>query len=305
MRYIPAGLQTMLNGTEITPALCLKITGKNGSVVAFTTHDADLTFGSVTYKAKKSFSMGSIKWSNRIEEQLTTITGVIDQDFLGSTIIADDIRTGLYIGAPFILYLVDWTNTANRTVLKEGKIASIYPEGTQYTADLRDMMSPLVKTPLVQPVSVACSAELGDTRCGYTREQDTGTIDDFNSYYELIDSTFAWSGSGDPEVQLVGGEFYFTTGDYTWFRNQVKSYDNATKTFTFVRPFPQTPSEPFWNFVVFEGCPKTASACLDRFNNMANFRGFPHVPTKDKLYKNNYAGAGDGTGYTVGDGGDD
>lgn len=304
MRYIPAALQTMLEGTEITPAFCLKITGRNGAVVAFTTHDADLVVSGTTYKSKASFTPGAIKWSNRVEEQHTMINGLIDVEFLGSTIISEDIRLGVYNNADYILFLTDYTNTANITVLKEGKLASILPNGTEYNAEMRNMFSPIVKTPLVKAVTIACGVELGSTPCGITREFDSGTIDAADSMSELISSTFTWGGSGDPEVQLVGGEFVFTTGDYTWFRNQVKSYNDTTKKFVLVRPFP-TVDEPFYNFTVYEGCPKTLAACRDRFSNVINFRGFPHVPVKNKTYKNNAASTGDNSGYSTADGGTD
>ena len=32
------------------------------------------------------------------------------------------------------------------------------------------------------------------------------------------------------------------------------------------------------SFVVYKGCDKTMATCLNRFNNLANFRGFPFVP---------------------------
>jgi len=304
MRYIPAALQTMLNGTEITPAFCLKITGRNGAVVAFTTHDADLVVDGLTYKSKASFTQSALRWSNRVEDQPTMINGLIDVEFLGSTIIAEDVRLGVYNNATYMLFMTDYTNTANITVLKEGKIAAVTPNGTEYNAELRNMFAPVIKTPLVKAVTIGCRVELGSAPCGITRESDTGTIDAAASMSELSASAFAWSGSGDPEEQLVGGEFIFTSGDYTWFRNQVKSYDNTTKTFIFVRPFPVV-DEPFWNFTVFEGCPKTFEACRDRFGNAINFQGYPHVPVKNKLQKGSAASTGDNSGYATGDGGTD
>ena len=303
MRYIPAALQTMLNGTEITPAFCLKITRKDGVVVAFTTHDADLVVSGVTYKSKASFTPSAIKWSNRIEDNNAMINGLIDVEFLGSTILAEDLRIGVYSNATYIYFLTDWTNTANITVLKEGKIASVVPNGTEYNAELRNMFAPIVKTPIVQACAIACNAELGDARCGFALGADTGTIDYNNSMYELGCSTFTYSGPGDPEVELVGGVFQFTSGDYTWFKNQIKSYDDVTKLFTLVRPFPQV-DEPFWDFRAYEGCPKTFAACRDRFNNIVNFRGFPHVPTKNKTMKGSAASTGDNSGYGTSNGGD-
>jgi uncharacterized phage protein (TIGR02218 family) len=32
------------------------------------------------------------------------------------------------------------------------------------------------------------------------------------------------------------------------------------------------------SFVVYKGCDKSMTTCQSRFNNLANFRGFPFVP---------------------------
>jgi uncharacterized phage protein (TIGR02218 family) len=35
------------------------------------------------------------------------------------------------------------------------------------------------------------------------------------------------------------------------------------------------------NFTVTAGCDKQFQTCHDRFNNIVNFRGFPHIPGND------------------------
>ena len=46
----------------------------------------------------------------------------------------------------------------------------------------------------------------------------------------------------------------------------------------------QTPPEalaPGDAFTVTAGCDKAFGTCRDRFNNIVNFRGFPHMPGND------------------------
>ena len=52
---IPAGLQSHLETRETTLCWCWKITKTDNTVLGFTNHDRDLTFGSVTYEASTGF----------------------------------------------------------------------------------------------------------------------------------------------------------------------------------------------------------------------------------------------------------
>ena len=39
------------------------------------------------------------------------------------------------------------------------------------------------------------------------------------------------------------------------------------------------------SFVVTAGCDRRFSTCRDRFDNVLNFRGFPHIPGNDFLLR--------------------
>ena len=46
------------------------------------------------------------------------------------------------------------------------------------------------------------------------------------------------------------------------------------------------------SFIVTAGCDKHLATCRDRFANVANFRGFPHMPGND--FVTSFAGQGRG-----------
>ena len=48
-------------------------------------------------------------------------------------------------------------------------------------------------------------------------------------------------------------------------------------------PLPFAPS-PGDAFTVYAGCDHTQGTCQGRFNNLANFRGFPYVPPPELAY---------------------
>ena len=82
-----------------------------------------------------------------------------------------------------------------------------------------------------------------------------------------------------------------------WSSSTLDTYDQGTITFEsganvgvsrtvkqstssgllLARPLDYLPSAGD-NFVVYKGCDKTMTTCKNRFNNLANFRGFPFVP---------------------------
>jgi len=43
-------------------------------------------------------------------------------------------------------------------------------------------------------------------------------------------------------------------------------------------------------FMVTAGCDKRFATCHDRFNNIVNFRGFPHIPGNDFVMRYPVAG---------------
>lgn len=77
-----------------------------------------------------------------------------------------------------------------------------------------------------------------------------------------------------------GGLLYWETGRnagrFTEIRDQ-----NSGRITTFVRMVftPQVGDR----FVIYPGCDKTLSTCKDKFDNVLNFRGEPHVPGQDKF----------------------
>jgi uncharacterized phage protein (TIGR02218 family) len=54
---------------------------------------------------------------------------------------------------------------------------------------------------------------------------------------------------------------------------------------------------------LFTGCSKTATTCRVKFNNLLNFRGFPHIPGEDWLASYPVPDRPSGSGTRFGGGG--
>jgi uncharacterized phage protein (TIGR02218 family) len=86
-------------------------------------------------------------------------------------------------------------------------------------------------------------------------------------------------------IQLASGYFtqgtiLFTSGVNTGAAATIKQHTlaNGVNTFSLMTPMNAAPAAGD-NFTAFPGCDKTMATCQGRFNNLANFRGWPFVPS--------------------------
>jgi uncharacterized phage protein (TIGR02218 family) len=78
------------------------------------------------------------------------------------------------------------------------------------------------------------------------------------------------------------GSIVFTSGASANLRATVKSAV-AGASLTLIYPLPTVPAAGDV-FTVYAGCDHTSATCQTRFNNLANFRGFPYVPPPQVAY---------------------
>lgn len=109
----------------------------------------------------------------------------------------------------------------------------------------------------------------------------------FDSYCKVVSANY----SEVPLVQSISGnsltlvestifsDGYFT-GGYAKYNNEYRFITNYfTGVATIIRPFSVDVTNK--NIILYAGCDKAASTCLNKFNNIINFRGFPYIPSKN------------------------
>jgi len=80
---------------------------------------------------------------------------------------------------------------------------------------------------------------------------------------------------------FTAGKLTFTSGANAGVGSEVKYHHKAAAvTFELWQAMPE-PIAPGDTFTVTAGCDKRFATCHDRFNNVVNFRGFPHIPGND------------------------
>ena len=117
----------------------------------------------------------------------------------------------------------------------------------------------------------------------------------FDSGCTLLASNFAVSGTvaaAGTATSFTSGatqaDGYFALGSVLWLtganaglKSFVKSYANASGTFTLA--YPITPPAAGDTFTAYPGCDKQQATCTSKFNNVAHYRGYPFVPTPETL----------------------
>jgi uncharacterized phage protein (TIGR02218 family) len=105
------------------------------------------------------------------------------------------------------------------------------------------------------------------------------TVTSVTSRLAFADS--AMIGTGTPEGYFDNGIITWDTGDNAGRSMEIKSFGTSGD-FVLYLPMVDTIAVGDTGTAV-AGCDKTLATCKATFNNVVNFRGFPHVPGNDKL----------------------
>lgn len=280
---IPVAMQNALDSGFTTFCTLIRLVRTDGTEFLFTDHDKDLTFETKTYKTKGGFNSSAVQSSSGLSVDNVDFDAIIDDD----TITVADLKRGLFNNAYVEVLLVDFKNlaTGNKVVLKVGALGDVsVKDNGSYYAEVRGLSSRLqnriglVYTPL-------CNArQLGDSRCNFPLAGSSFVT----SAVTVVDNrTFTHTSS----VQTTG---YFNHGIVEWLSGsanngakiEVKSYTVSAGVGTFVLQLPMPKNILTGDsFRAIRGCDRRFETCKNTFNNVVNFRGFPHLPGLDEMLK--------------------
>ena len=294
MRAVPEGLAARLAGETTTLAHCWRLARADGVVLGFTDHDRDIAFGGVVYAAATGLEAGE-----RTAELGFAVGGGEAAGALTSVAITgDDIMAGRYDSARVEIWLVDWQEPQHRLLLDIGSIGEVSRSDHAFTAELRSVMHRLDET-RGGVYRAACAADLGDARCGVNLDRPE----------MRAAATVTTPGDGrssfrcDELASYVSG--WFTHGRLVWTSGANAGAALAVKLHHAVAGVVELllwgetvqPIAASDGFTVTAGCDRSLECCRDRFANVVNFRGFPHMPGND------FAIGRGGVGQGVMDGG--
>jgi uncharacterized phage protein (TIGR02218 family) len=192
----------------------------------------------------------------------------------------DDIPSCLYDDASLEIWLVNWSNVAERVLRDIGSIGEIRRADGSFVAEVRGLTHRFDEE-RGRLFRATCSADLGDAQCGVNLSAsayaDTGTVTRTDGALSI-----AASGIGFADGWCNAGRLTWMSGDNAGIAVGIKVHRaiGGVDEFDLWQRAPE-PIKIGDMFRVTAGCDKTHAMCRRKFDNVANFRGFPHMPGND------------------------
>lgn len=276
MRNIPPALQAKLDSGVTTLCRCWLIERQDGVTQGFTDHDEDIALGDVTCRAGTGLSGSEATQKHGLAVDSSELSGALNDDTLNE----DDLAAGLYDAAVVELWLVDWSEPSLRVLLAKGTLGEVRRDGAVFTAEVQGLSQKLAAD-TGRLYTASCSADLGDGRCAIDLSVPALRG---NGAVTVVTATSAFGASGLDDFDdgwFTAGKLTFTSGSNAGLATEVKLHRAASEvTLDLWQAMPHA-IEPDDTFIVTAGCDKRFATCHDRFNNVINFRGFPHIPGND------------------------
>lgn len=160
----------------------------------------------------------------------------------------------------------------------EGRVGQVEPHGPNLILHLN---SELIALNILLPKFVlapSCGNAVYDQGCALSRAAFTlsGAASGTPTARTIATTSAALTAKAAGYFSL--GVLRFTSGANNGKARAVKAWDGTT--FTVQLPFPVAPAAAD-TFTVYPGCDRTESTCLFTFNNLANYRGYSHIPSSE------------------------
>ena len=283
MKSTTTAVTNLLNAARAAPdapiafAECFTFTTATGAVYAWTNVDYPVTYNSQIFLATGPLVQG-LKYkasaSLEVDKQQITIAAR-PTDLINGAPFLVALRDGAFDGASVQRDRVFLTapngSVVGGVTMFKGRISTVDQVGR--TSATLTVATDLVILDYYMPrnlFSPTCIHTLYDSGCGVIRGAfaTSGTAGAGSTA-----NTINFSGALAEHAQ---GSLVFSSGSNANVRATVKSVGVGVG-FNLIYPLPFAPAAGD-AFIVYAGCDHTQATCKGRFNNIANFRGFPFVP---------------------------
>ena len=281
MKALSPELQAHLDEGTTTLAWCWRIARSDGEAFGFTDHDRTLTFDGTDFEPESGLTASEIRSGSDLSADAQDAEGVLTSDRITET----DILDGRWDNAAVEVWRVNWTDVSQRVLMRRGSIGQIRRGRLAFVAEVRSLAHVLGQT-VGRTYQATCDAVLSDARCGVDLDdpayRGSGVVVDC-----LRDRAFTVSGIGAFEAGwFVHGTVEWTSGANSGCRAEVIAHDvtEGLVTITLL----EAPVRGIAEGDAFEiraGCDKHIATCAAKFANIANFRGFPHIPGQDTVVR--------------------
>lgn len=254
-----------------TVATFWRIERCDGIALGFASHDRDLDFTGLRYRAAPGMVPSAIRLSTGFDPDSAEISGALTHDAIRQR----DLDSGRFDGARITVGLVDW-ETGEHEAIYAGTIGAIGREGGQFTAELNSMKAAFERevVPRTAPTcrAVFCGAGCTLSPARFSHDARLAAVDQDGMTIRLDDAVVP--------ALLAGGTIRWVEGQDAGRISRVESV--AGNWLTLQRAV--DPGLPIGSrALVRQGCDGRLETCATRFGNARNFQGEPFLPGNDLL----------------------
>jgi uncharacterized phage protein (TIGR02218 family) len=275
MRNVPANLAGAINQPLTFLTRIWELTLTNGTTYYFTDLNRDLIFDGETYLFDPGIRCSAVSMSSIGNQSNATIEARTDGNFLSMA----RVRQGALDGASFNLRVVDWRDPDyyGSLALFSGSVTDVkFHNKGKIKIELDGSIAGGTVT-IGELYSRTCRAKLGDVRC----KVDLDALAVAFTVATVLDNGYSFTatalvGLGDDRFKF--GRIQWTVGNNTDFSDEVKSNVSSSGKASLALTA-RNPILPADEGLIYPGCDFQVSTCFNKFNNLANFRGEPYVPS--------------------------
>ena len=272
---------TQLQLTEV-----FRITLKDGTIVHYTKHDANIVWSAETF-IPLPITRSDITYHSNMQVDIVTLNiGIV-----GITVGANNytipqlISMGALRKAKVEIYLVDWPTVTTSLFLFKGFTTGniSYNQGVLTL----DCNSELDKLNTIFPkitYTELCQHEhfrTGTFACNLTKAsyKVSGIVSSTNGTYTVGANPFLFASYANG--YWLQGELVWTSGSNNASTFSIKAHTDGFIALRAATPFPIQVGD---GFDVYPGCDRTGATCATKYNNYVNFFGFEYLPKSETLY---------------------
>jgi len=263
---------------------CWKLERTDGVIFYFTDHDSPLVVLGDTYVPVGSFISSATEQQANLEAANMQVVGYIK----ASVITDDDLRAGLYREAEITEYMIDWQYPwVGPMMTTRYWITDTTFSGEHWEATLEGVTRWLVPR-AGDLYSRVCRWDLFDDRCQIVKAtyKVSDDIDSIGTQRRIFRTTFTLAG-GTALSDYQTGHVEWTAGNNDGLLDQIHDMvlvGGSTYDVTLQLPsaFDMQVGD---TFDIYPGCDKLKGTCIDTYNNIVNYGGFPSVPGTDRMMR--------------------
>lgn len=257
-------------------AVLVRIERDDGTVYGYTDHDLPLTVDGEVYTPSPGIK--------RVALTTTSDDRVSNQEFGSAWVDApeEDLLAGLFDNATVKTMICSWDKPElGAFIVDSGNLGVIQWTADGFRGDVQSHMRQLVRN-IQFAYTASCRHKLFSQPGQFTMGACTLNSASYTFAGAVSNVTtnrlvFDVSGLGQGDTFCSNGTLTWSTGLNTGVKSPVKRHSVGGT--VVIELFLPTPYDIVAgdNFDVTAGCDKTLDTCKNKFNNVINFGGFPHI----------------------------